>query len=498
MKLRNVVLNETDRQELKSIVFFHGRATVALDGNDCNADVVKSLTLYNVSSLPSSSARNDEDGSPRSLNCDFLLDNENHEGDENAATTSSARKARLEELTIERCHLDVEGCKVLGKALRCCRLSLKSLKLINVTLPSCDDGINAFDAATAGSSSSPSSSLESIELRRVKIEGGHQRTGVFLRSLYSALRESCAANLRELRIIDCDIIQSSSLADAVRSCEKLELLDLSRNQIGATGVQVLIRDGLLHHENLKRLILSHNPIGDDGAAHLSRFLSRSSSGTVKKCASNIESVSIIDCDLWKPGYDSIAREIKHFLTIKELRIDDEFLDDDGDKANTSASSSKNDDSPHRLDMIVESLRTSNVVIKRIFTPTISLSSSSNRDRYYHRDIDGDEIVVAVDPRWKQIEYYLELNRAKRRITSIVARTEDGSEYSSESSSSKKKKDIPFVLWPTVLQQPQLKQEEDKLQKFNGNSFNIATNADVWYHVLQRRPDLIASNDCNRM
>ena len=249
-------------------------------------------------------------------------------------------------------------------------------------------------------------------------------------------------NLKTLRFVDCDIRTEdvSALANTVRSLSNsLESLDLSRNHIDGTGLDILIRNGLDGHKRLKRLVLSHNPIGDDGTVHLSQFFSRSSSTSSLSSTTKIDSLWLVDCDVWSLGCNAFATGLQRFDTLKELVVDGEW--------------------ENHIDAIVESLRT-NVVLRQY----IVISHAYVDYDCYHRRY------------WKNIEYYLALNRAHRRI-------------------SIDQPNLSFKLWPAVLQKSCRGNTGIGIGSANNNNNNNNNNnhnADIWYHLLQRRPELVAS------
>ena len=311
---------------------------------------------------------------------------------------------------IERCRLNLEGAKVLGKALRSSTSnsaisSLKSLKMVNLVFLDDDDNNDCARPILEGIAEA--SCLESIDIRKTSAMNSNSNgnsnsncnRSVFLCHLFSAIGE--CVNLKSLRLEDCDIRTEDvpELIKAFRSLSHtLELLDLSRNHIDGTGLNILIRDGLLDDNAggghkclglLKRLVLSHNPIGDDGAVQLSKFLSSQSpsfpsSSTTAAAAtaatittttntSRIESLWLVDCDIWSPGCNALAKDLQRFDTLKELIVDNGEWDN------------------HlTLEAIVESLRM-NVILKHLSV----ISSSHHHDACRCRccvDYDDDDFL----------------------------------------------------------------------------------------------------------
>jgi len=368
------------------------------------------------------------------LNCDFLLTAETD------ATTETTGEARIEELTIERCRLDLEGAQVLGKVLRgkvnrdhSTTSALRSLKLSNlafldeqhdeceVLLPILEGIVEAGERRGC---------MESIEFRQIALPN----SPILRRRFFSTLGK--CVHLKSLRLVDCDIRTEDApeLAAAIASLSNtLQLLDLSRNDIHESGLAVLLRDGLKGHKRLERLILSHNPIGDNGAIHLSRFLSRTSN---TQRTTGIKSLWLVDCDIWSPGCASLARALKDFDTATELVVDGEW--------------------ENHLEEVVESLRT-NVVLKRLWV----ISDD---------DLWGETGKFHLQQQFRdRIEYYLALNRSHRRLSVEL--------------------DLPFQLWPTVLDE---KKSSAQNRTGRNHDSDRNSNPDIWYHLLRQRPELVAS------
>jgi len=453
-----------------------------------------SLTLYNVRG---------------SLNCDFLLNNDNDDDVDNddwcddcdnnvteevreqATTTATG----IEELIIERCHLDMKGCQALGRVLRSCSSSkIKLFKLKNVHIPDNDsclipliEGIN--EAGMNGGS------LETINFERVVIGSSKSNKKNGLCRFFSAF--GICTNLRHLRLVDCSLQSNNDISElATETIQKLlqnnnsgnskqfESLDLSRNNIDGLGVDLLLRMGfqqqqqgntINNNNSFKRLVLSHNPVGDDGAIYISRFFSSNYLNT-KTTNTRIESLSLVDCDIWSEGCEAISKELKYFDTLQELYIIDGHDDDDGGEWE------------NHLPTILESIKSTNVVLQHFYSSNNSLLQQHHCDHQMNDNDNGNgNNDTIIDQQWKEIDYYLQLNRAKLRRLS------------------KEPNVYPFALYPTVIaEDTTMKNGSKDCAATTGNSnnnnntstttaANAATtiNADVWFDLLQRRPELVS-------
>mmetsp|Transcript_37636 Transcript_37636/g.91484 ORF Transcript_37636/g.91484 Transcript_37636/m.91484 type:complete len:174 (-) Transcript_37636:1264-1785(-) len=168
--------------------------------------------------------------------------------------------------------------------------------------------------------------------------------------------------------------------------------------------------GLRGHPSLNKLVLSQNPIGDDGAKHLASFFgAKSTSNTNTK----ISSLSISGCDIWSPGCIEMIKCLAVNSTIENLDVDDEW-------------------ESHLKEL--ETALATNMTLKYLSTPQ---SPTQNR---------------MSDEEWRKVEYYLRLNRAKRRI--LVAEPR-----------------VPRSLWPNVMGQS-------------------SKDPDVAFHLIRQRPEIM--------
>mmetsp|Transcript_7386 Transcript_7386/g.15233 ORF Transcript_7386/g.15233 Transcript_7386/m.15233 type:complete len:496 (+) Transcript_7386:659-2146(+) len=492
MILRNLHLDESARLELNTKLF----------ASDETKPGASSLTLSKVTtaSTPchdSCESKRDAGSDARSasssssscnggggLNCDFLLRTSAiHQRNDNRDEGES----RIEELTIERCRLDLEGARVLGKALRSdssAISTLRSLRMVNLSFSEEDSALLPIleGMAEAGNRNG---CLESIEFRRITMPSSR----ALRKRFFSALGE--CTNLRSLSLTDCDIGSDEDdvrdLAETVRSLSNtLASLDLSRNDIDGTGLSVLLKDGLDAHSSLKRLVLSHNPIGDDGAVHLSRFFSKVSVAKHQKANANaaaaaattrIESLRLVECDLWSPGCIALSKGLGDFDTLTELIVGGEWED--------------------HLGVVAESMKT-NVCLEQLVVVSAhgwldhlrfedndggSTSSSSNSSSASSAASNAHESTTKTSR--ERIEYYLALNRAHRKIS--VIDNERG---------------LSFRFWPTALAKRATTGTRPNQNTGERRGHGCGTpqqpshgfnDADIWYHLLQRRPELVETS-----
>jgi Ran GTPase-activating protein (RanGAP) involved in mRNA processing and transport len=221
---------------------------------------------------------------------------------------------------------------------------------------------------------------------------------------FSRLFESLKANskLESLVVTRCGLGSEAAqaLAELLSSTQhNIATLNISENNFDSEGIEILTRQGLQHNKSLERLILSHNPIGDSGAKALAEWLCEDRT---------LKSLSLIDCEIWGPGCVALGAALKRMRGLEKLMVDSEFDD--------------------HVDVVLASME-SNMSLTRLST---------------------DRVLVHDDPKWERVEFYLKLNRAKRRMLT------EG--------------DVPASLWPRVLA---------------GSSGD----ASVLFYLLQHKPEL---------
>ena len=190
-----------------------------------------------------------------------------------------------------------------------------------------------------------------------------------------------------------------SLAGLISSAKNLTTLDVSENNIDEVDVEALTTYGLQSNASLKKLIFSHNPIGDAGAAILADWL-------CENCT--LQSLSIVDCEIWGSGCKSFGRALRQMRGIRNLVVDSEFENYAG--------------------VVLESMKWNMSLLK------LRIHGLFDRD----------------DPKWQQVDFYLKLNRSKRRFLL------EG--------------DVSASLWPRILSES-------------------SCDASVLFYMLKHKPDL---------
>lgn len=388
MILRNLQLNENDRRELKTKIFDRKRPRS------------NSLTLNQISTSHDNCGCEERQESPCSgLNCDFLM---------------GANPIPLEELVIERCSLDLEGARVLERALQAeaddsAISTLKSLKMLDLSVWDNNLDDSEIWSLVLQGLVAAGGCLESLEFRKIAF-------GSVQSKFFSSLGQ--CQNLKTLKLNDCCIFSEDvvELASALALLsDTLESLDLSKNHIDGKGLEILLQS-LAHHKRLKRLVLSENPIGDDGAVHLTNFL-------LQQPQDGLESLLLVGCDLWSAGCNTLANGLQDFSSLRQLVLGGEWED--------------------HLDALAKSLRT-NVVLKDLLV------------------VSQQQQTWECSETMQEIKFYLGLNRGHRKISID--------------------ENLSFKLWPQIL----------GTNKRSNYGRNPRASADLWYHLLRRRPELVAT------
>ncbi len=213
-------------------------------------------------------------------------------------------------------------------------------------------------------------------------------------------------SLISLSLQNCGIGSSlaKDLDHMLANHSSLETLDLSSNNIRGETISLLAKSGLEKNISLKKLLLSQNPIGDKGAESLVELLVSNPT---------IQYLSLVDCEIWGSGCLCLATGLARMTGLKDLLVDGEMED--------------------YANEVLQSLA-SNMTLRYLWT---------DRSAYlFHKD-----------RTWRLVEFYLRLNRAKRRML-----VEPG---------------VPISLWPLVLE-------------------GISGNPHLTYHILRQKPEIMAT------
>ena len=249
----------------------------------------------------------------------------------------------LQELTLERCRM--QDFTLIGRILG--GASIRSLTLRNMEL----DGLLSEVSPWL----SQSTSLLKLDL------GDSCISTESMKMLFQSLSKN--DHLKSLTISGCHVgyAMCQALDQLLSTNSSLEMLDLANNDIDGGMISYLTNGGLKFNKSLRTLVLSRNPIGDDGVLCLVGLLISNPT---------IHSLSLIDCETWGPGCSALASGLALMKGLRVLYVDSE-MDDFADE-------------------VLASLR-HNTTLRHLWT------GRNTRDRT-----------------WRLVEYYLHLNRSKRQ------------------------------------------------------------------------------------
>lgn len=298
----------------------------------------------------------------------------------------SNRMHMIEELKIEKCSIDAKAALAVANMTR--SETLRSLKLVNMNLN--NETIDIFTGITH-----EDCSLHRLELRGVRMDENN------LSFLFECLMKN--QTICSLYMDGCSLGSSCALklADFLAENKRITTLSLCENDLDGESIKILVERGLQNNTTLQKLLLSQNPIGDSGAVCLSELLCSNPS---------IQFLSLSDCEIWAPGCLALARGLAHMRGLKQLIVDGEWED--------------------HVDIVVKSME-SNCTLVQLWT-------------------DRSPMLIYTNEQWQRVEFFLCLNRAKRRILF--------------------EPQVPASLWPRALA-------------------NGGEDASIIYHMLRHKPEL---------
>jgi len=262
---------------------------------------------------------------------------------------------RLQDVRLERCH--VRGQESLafihrileGAPIR--RLTLRNMEL---------------DGFLSEISDCFSLSLVDLDIRDCRIQAES------LKHLFKTLSKN--EHVQSLTLSGCRlgyaVCQDLDHLLSRNTC--LQTLNLSCNDIDGGMISYLAHGSLKINKSLETLVLSGNPIGNDGVEALVTLLTTNPT---------IRSLSLLDCEIWGTGCHTLAQGLASMRGLRTLYIDDD-MEDFGDEILTSLQEHNNS------------------TLRHLWTGNYSY-------------------LVDHFQCWKFVDYYLRLNRSKRQALADV-------------------------------------------------------------------------------
>lgn len=298
-------------------------------------------------------------------------------------------RAEIEEFTLDNCSLQRKDTIFLLRLI-----GVGSLSVLNLRNMDLDETIPRISSVIAFHST-----IKELDL------SGCRMSQSSLMDLFHGLARTTSLN--SIRLQNCGIGSSvaKELDYLLTRNSSLETLDLSSNNIRGDLISLLVKSGLANNVTLQQLVLSQNPIGDNGAHSLVELLVSNPT---------IQQLSLVDCEIWGPGCRAIATGLARMKGLKSLFVDG--------------------DMEEYANEVLQSLE-SNMTLRYLWT-------------------DRSAYLFYKDRKWRLVEFFLRLNRGKRRML-----VEPG---------------VPISLWSIVLE-------------------GISGNPHLTYHILRQKPELMTYN-----
>lgn len=234
----------------------------------------------------------------------------------NNLTSTDARKVfkavagsvSLKKLGLAHNKLGPDGMSLLSKALE-----------RNTYLTVLDIAMNEIGAAGAACIASVLGNTTS-SLRSINMYGNHLGPEG-LRHIFKAMQQN--KELRALNIGNNNGMDAmcGDLGDMLDANSTLEDLDIRLNSISGIGIKELSKRGLQKNMIIRKLNVSGNPIGPVGAEEISKALNKRGRGC-------FQILDLSGCEVEPVGGIRIASFILSSLTLKEIYLSDNHLDDD--------------------------------------------------------------------------------------------------------------------------------------------------------------------------
>lgn len=264
--------------------------------------------------------------------------------------------AYLKELTIEKYKLNENCCRSLGTLLQK-STSLQTLRLSNVTL---QGDLSELGASIRGPS------LVHLELSDVRLS---EESLIFILDAVIESQTLLSLTLENMGLGDK---QMPAIAKLVERNTCLQSLNLNENNFAENSIKVLA-ERLIHNTNLRELSLALNPVGNNGALYLSQALQENA--TLQEC-------DLEHAEIWSEGCLALAKGLSRMSGLKRLLLEGNEMELCGRE-------------------LLESVKQNMVLTYLSGSAALSVS---------YDDYDAESAQL-----WKEVEYWLKLNRGNRRI-----------------------------------------------------------------------------------
>lgn len=275
--------------------------------------------------------------------------------------------SHLEELVVERCSLDFKATQALARMMKH-NHSLKSLKLSNIVFQE-DSLVKEIGWAISEQSGA---GLKSLEISNTHLSK-EERSELLL-----SMATNTSLTSVTLDDMNLGLTEAPKLATILQNNRHLTNLSLRANNLNGKAIEILIREGLSKHTSLEHLSLAYNPVGDDGAVHLSTWLTEPSHPK-----HHLQSLDLEFAEIWHRGCLVLAKSLSRTACHR--------LDLDGNDMELCA------------DELLESVRQNMTICHISGTAVLAF--------------DDDDIGSSMRVKqWKEIECLLRLHRANRMMS----------------------------------------------------------------------------------
>ena len=270
-------------------------------------------------------------------------------------------------VSLKHCHLDFSACKALGSAIRDGAM-LTTLTLDDVTF-------DKRGKTTVIASLCLAHNLKSLTLKNINDfdQNDTRRLSAVLgmnRSIESLFLEDMATTSHEAKLF------ANHVAHMVARNRWIHTLSLRSNFLSATALRILAQDGLAHNQCLSKLLLSRNPLGEEGAEVVMDMLKGQS------LSSKLRHICLALTQLDTQGCCVVAKNLALCPQIKTLILDGNNVEQCGPEFLAAM------DSSYHVVHLFDGLSKFVARQKRKGSPCLA---------------------------WQQVQVLLQANRAKRRF-----------------------------------------------------------------------------------
>lgn len=208
------------------------------------------------------------------------------------------QKTCLSEIVLSDCILSDAGCCALGQMIGCSEV-LRSLVLTKVKTE--NNGFAPLATALVQAKRLCSLKLDSLSFSLSDAN-----------KILSCVERNQSLEELQLDNLDFDHQHAPGLALLLANNTHLRSLSLHRNNLTGDAIEKMVYDGLVKNATLRKLSLSHNPVGDDGARHLVVGLQNNET---------LQELKLVECEIWQSGTSDLVQSLPKYRGVKRLSLD---------------------------------------------------------------------------------------------------------------------------------------------------------------------------------